>query len=110
MLAYNHNAVPPLTMSIFVMQGCPACEEFKPRFRRVYAQLQQQGYCLPPFDFVDANAPNAQGAANHYQVQYTPTTILQKSTGHWYKWETALTDDEIRWVLVKASRGAQCEI
>jgi thiol-disulfide isomerase/thioredoxin len=92
------------------MQGCPACEEYKPRFRRIYAQLQQQGFCLPPLEFVDVNQPSAQAVANHYDVKYTPTTVLQKANGHWFKWESPLSDDEIRWVLDRASRGAHCEI
>jgi thiol-disulfide isomerase/thioredoxin len=92
------------------MQGCPACEEYKPRIQRIYRELQQQGYCMPQMEFLDANAQPNQVAANHYAVKFTPTTVIQKSSGRWRKWETSLSDNEIRYVLMIASRGAHCDI
>ncbi len=109
-LAYQHSA-PSVVISVFVMQGCGACEDFKPRLRTVYMQMQREGWCLPPVEFVDANSPANQAAANHYSVQFTPTTVLRKSNGRWKKWDSALSDVEIRKMLEVAAHGQQgCEL
>lgn len=107
MLANNPNAAPPLTISIFVMAGCPACEEYKPRFRHIYAQMQQAGAPLPPLEFVDVNAASAQAVSNHYSIKFTPTTVFQRGDGYWWKWDAALSDEKIAWLLARSTQGGR---
>jgi thiol-disulfide isomerase/thioredoxin len=106
-LAYNPNAAPPLTISIFVMAGCPACEDYKPRFRRIYTEMQQRGHQMPPLEFVDVNAANQQDICNHYQIKYTPTTLFQRGDGYWWKWDAPQSDESIAWLLARATQGAR---
>jgi thiol-disulfide isomerase/thioredoxin len=65
---------------VFIQEGCPACEAFKPKFDKVAARYSH----LVPVYVLDAQStdPHVQNLADRIGVVYTPTTAaLQKPSG-----------------------------
>jgi thioredoxin-related protein len=82
---------PKSIIVLFVMPGCHACEEFKPRFERMVKGFQSYGQPLVwhsngrdpkpgtiPIVVLDATSedPSVVGLADSYKVEGMPTTIL----------------------------------
>jgi len=81
-----------------------------PRVKRIAAQMTNQGWCLPTIEFVDLNDQSRSKDFDRFKVLYAPTTIFQRPDGYWKKWEQPLSDEMIRYVLERTSRGQSCEV
>lgn len=99
-----------IVVAVFTMKGCPACEDYLPRLRRIATaprpELQGLSYAhylpIPYYDVADAKY---EGLCNRFGVLYTPTTlILRKPTGI-KRFDAALTDPEIEQMFGVALRG-----
>ncbi|UCC72070.1 MAG: thioredoxin family protein [Gemmatimonadota bacterium] len=76
---------------VFIMEGCPACHEYVPRFQHIARQF---GNTVPAF-IVDANSPQGGPLADRFGIEATPTTmILRKPVGA-IRAEGSLPDTEI---------------
>jgi thioredoxin-like negative regulator of GroEL len=63
---------------LFTLEGCPACAEFKPRFRRLAEAYSQ----YMPIIMADANDPRFTGLADRLQVREVPATFaLRRPSG-----------------------------
>lgn len=63
----------PIAIVVFGMEGCPACSNFLPKFRKI----AQQHNNIPAFA-VDSSKPENAGAADHYGITVTPTVVLMR--------------------------------
>lgn len=112
-------------VATFVMQGCGACEEFKPRFRRIVEQeiglpVFNVGIgkmpdpnllsrtCLPVY-IVDCDDKQFGDWAEHLNVGATPSTYVLRRPKGVIKLEGAASDNEVKWLMGKALRGLSCE-
>lgn len=90
------------TVVVFYMNGCPACHEYLPRFRRLAAKYR-------PFVAIKAaNISLAPGAksADEYKVKYAPTTLVLDATGKSiHKLEGSGSDREIEKLFKVATEG-----
>lgn len=85
---------------VFVMEGCPACTEYLPRFQRV-AALYHAHF---PIYVLDAAADDAeiQRLADRTKVKATPTTLVMQRGPGVYKTEGAVDDADIQGILQSA--------
>lgn len=106
------------------MQGCGACEEYKPRFRKVVREIGLpvfdvgkgrlpdptllQSTCLPVY-MVDCDDTQFGDWAEHLNVHATPTTYVLRRPRGMIRIEGAIPDDQVKWVMSKALRGLHCE-
>lgn len=106
----------PAVIVVFAMEGCPACEEYKPRLEREIRRWQASG---APFVFgdqdqaftsaqipvllIDAQAARMQGLADTYEIEQLPTTILFRRQAHPQTLIGALDDRQIYGLLQAAS-------
>lgn len=86
---------------VFHMEGCPACEEYVPRFNAQAAQLA--GGKVPVY-VLDANKEAA--AADYYQVRAVPVTMVLRRPVGAIRMEGALSDGEIAHLFDIARRHA----
>lgn len=104
---------------VFAMHGCPACEDFLPRFIQQVDGFQQLGHPFVihavgqqlqpgqiPVAIYDSNSrdPELQKLADFYQIQNLPSTMLLSKRGQFHKHEGALDDSQIYSLLVEAVR------
>lgn len=86
---------------VFAQEGCPACEEYVPRFQAVAAQYSAQ----VPSAIVDASDKRYEQIADTFQINATPTTlVLRKPTGA-IKAEGSLPNTEISKLFAVAARS-----
>ena len=57
---------------VFSQEGCPACEEYLPRFQRIAATK------TGPSRIVDVGVPDAEGISDNFGIEATPTTMVLK--------------------------------
>lgn len=62
----------PVAVILWTQEGCPACEEYYPKFHRV---AQRYAGCLP---IIIADINQFPGAADKYRVAATPTTMITR--------------------------------
>jgi thioredoxin-like negative regulator of GroEL len=87
---------------LFTIAGCEACEEYKPRFRRIAQQYQRH----VPIVMLDANDPRCADLAQRLNVTNVPATFaLRRPTGM-IRVEGAIPDSQIAWLLDVAAREA----
>jgi thioredoxin-like negative regulator of GroEL len=87
---------------VFKMEGCPACAEYMPTFKRVAARYRG----LFPIYIVDAADQRYEHLATRLGVNAVPVTfILRKPTGM-LKSEGALGPEELQGLLDSAAREA----
>lgn len=109
----------PAVIVVFAMEGCPACEEYKPRLEReiqrwqaarapfVLAQPEQTFTAAQvPVILLDAQSsnPQIQALADAHAIEGLPTTILFKRNAYPRKFEGALDDAQIYDLLHDAVR------
>ena len=94
----NANAV----VVVFTIEGCEACEEYKPRFSRIAQQYQHH----VPILMYDANDPRCADLATRLNVTNVPATfVLRRPTGM-MRVEGGIPDSQIAWLLGVAAREA----
>lgn len=112
--------VPDYTRSaivIFVMEGCPACDDYKPRLFKLIEHFQQHGQpmvyyqlglpILPgqiPVIVLDGNSQDGSvvDLADRHKVEAMPTTLLLSRSKRPVKIEGAVDDRQIYDALVAA--------
>lgn len=109
----NANAV----IVLFVMDGCPHCDEYKPRLFRQIDAFQRHGQPFVYYDngmmiqrghipvvVLDGNSDDDSivDIAERYNVEAMPTTILLSRTSTPIKVEGAVEDREIYNILASA--------
>jgi len=81
------------------MKGCPACESYLPRVRRM-----QQFYPQVDVHVLDAERPEHAALATRLGLAATPTTyVLRQPTGS-VKWEGEVNDQTIAYAFQLAQR------
>jgi thiol-disulfide isomerase/thioredoxin len=80
----------PVALLVFYMNGCPACEEFLPRFKNVAKDFPQ----LVPH-LIEINSKLTSRIADRYRVKYTPTMVLLHKNGSKKVVAGAVDDDTI---------------
>lgn len=103
---------------VFVLAGCEACSEYKPRFERLVHGFQQHGCPLAwyrpgqliqpgviPVLMVDAAStdPNIQAFGDQHAISALPTTLLLTRNARPVKLEGAIDDAQIYQVLASAT-------
>src|SRR6185436_5836714 len=64
-------------VALVVLEGCGACEEFKPRFLRAAERLQRRNPGIPVGIYLaDDPRPDVQAFLDRFQVQATPTLLI----------------------------------
>ena len=87
---------------LFTIPGCEACEEYKPRFRRIAQHYQNQF----PIFMLDANDPKNADLATRLNVMAVPASfVLRRPTGM-VRVEGAIPDQQIAWLFGLAAREA----
>lgn len=99
-MAIDANAV----VVVFTIAGCPACDEYKPRFTRI-AQAYTQAV---PIWLLDANdtRPDVRDLATRLNVTNVPVTFVMRRPSGVMKIEGGIPDDQIAWLLGIAAREA----
>lgn len=92
----------PIVVVLFTLEGCPACEEYKPRFEKIAAAYKDRF----PIVRADANDEKYADLAERLQVSSVPVTyVLRRPTGL-IKVEGSVPDSQIAWLLNIAAREA----
>lgn len=87
---------------LFVIQGCEACDDFKPRFHQIAQRYRQ----YIPIMMMDANDPRCADLAGRLNVGNVPATfVLRRPTGA-IRVEGAIPNSQIAWLLDIAAREA----
>ncbi len=89
---------------LFVMQGCPACTSFKPRFERLAAPYRRAGVSV---QIIDVGRYVSQ--ANQYKVTATPTTLVVRNGRVVRRLVGAVEDGQVQEALEKAC-GRGCPV
>lgn len=87
-----------------VMQGCGACHEFLPRFRRVAAKYAR---CVPSM-IVNASDPKQAPLADRFNVRVTPTTLILRRPVGQIRLEGAVSNAELERAFMLAARALRC--
>lgn len=96
----------PVAVLLWTQEGCPACEEYLPKFRTVALEYAK---CLPVI-IVDVNAfPRA---ADVFRVQSTPTTMITRFGKRGFAGfiDGDGSEDRIRTLFGAAASGLDCQI
>lgn len=87
---------------VFTIEGCEACEEYKPRFRRIASSYQKR----VPIFMMNANDPQNADLANRLNVAAVPATFVMRKPFGLIRVEGAIPDSQIAWLLGVAAREA----
>lgn len=106
---------------VFAMDGCGACEDYKPRLEREIARWQASGaplvfcetanatFVAPqvPVILLDAQSSDEQiqGWADQFDVEGLPTTVLFRRNAQPLKIEGAIDNAKIYDLLAQATRA-----
>ena len=91
---------------VFIQQGCGACDEFMPRFKRIATPYKKCGIKLFVPDLGNLRDKKAQAAALQYNIEATPTMVVISASGRVKKIEGSVDDGEI----IKALGGFACDV
>ena len=88
-------------VALFVQEGCPACEEYLPRFERVADRYRRAGM---PIIVYDATSTDDELVAfmDRYQIEATPTLLVLRRGPGSRRLDGALTNAETDAVLLDA--------
>jgi thioredoxin-like negative regulator of GroEL len=78
------------------MQGCPACEEYMPRFKNACSRNPPS---CPVGVYDLASDPRANEFATRLGIRATPTTVVMDRRGKLHKFVGALADSKILQIL-----------
>lgn len=95
---------PDVVVVCVVMEGCSACHEFLPRFRKIAAKY---AHCIPAMVI---NASNSQQApiADRFRVRVTPTTLILRRPVGQIRLEGAVSNAELGRAFMLAARALRC--
>jgi thiol-disulfide isomerase/thioredoxin len=93
----------PIVVVLFTLEGCPACEEYKPRFAKIAKTYQ--GHV--PVVFADANDPKFQDLAERLNVEAVPATFMLRRPRGMIRMVGSVSDQQVHWLLGTAARAAQ---
>ena len=83
---------------VFVMDGCPACENYLPRFKRIAKPYSKAGIQIAVFD-ANSKDDRVQDFADRINVRATPTTAVLPRGQGLVKVEGAVDDATIKQLL-----------
>ena len=111
----------PAVILVFAMDGCGACEEYKPRLEQELNRWRQRGHPFVdceasdaifgaheiPVILLDAQSPDAQiqSWADQFHVEGLPTTILFRRYMPPEKHEGSIGRGQIHELLLKATQA-----
>ena len=102
---------------VFAMDGCPACDDYLPRFQALVDGFAQHGHPvvyyqlgmplpagLIPIIILDgaSDDPSIVSFADQHDIGALPTTLLLRRTARPAKLEGAISDQEIHAALISA--------
>lgn len=89
---------------VFTIDGCDACEEYKPRFAKIAEDFRSQ----VPIYMLDANSdhPWVVGLAQKLNVTNVPATYVMRRPVGLMTVLGGIPDDQIAWLLGLAAREA----
>lgn len=93
----------PVVVVLFTLEGCPACEEYKPRFAKIAKMYQQ----YVPVILADANDPKFADLAERLKVEAVPATFMLRRPRGMIRMVGGVPDHQIHWLLSTAVRTAQ---
>lgn len=95
----------PVLIVVWTQDGCPACEDYKPRFARI---AERYASCVPA---VILNAAQYMAAADYYRVETTPTTmLLRQGQRSVFTLHGAADDAAIDSYFQSAMHGLDCQV
>lgn len=95
----------PVAVVVWTMQGCPACDQFKPR---ILQAAQKYASCLPT---IIADVDRFPGAADHFRVNATPTTMILRYGKRTFRHlQGNAPDAEIESLFQAAMWGLDCQL
>jgi thiol-disulfide isomerase/thioredoxin len=87
----------PVLVLVFVMEGCPACEGYVPKFRQVAERHKTRAFAI------DCNKQTK--AADFYKISNTPTTLVLRHGFEIMRKEGELSTTEVENIFRFAERG-----
>ena len=87
---------------VFTLEGCGACDEFKPRFRQIASHYAH----AIPIVMADANDPRYAQLADRLSVQSVPATYILRKPHGIMRAVGGLPDEQINRLLDFAVREA----
>ena len=96
----------PVAIIVFIQDGCPACEEYMPKFLAVAEQYKG---CLP---VIIADVNMFPGAADVWRIQSTPTTLIARYGNRGFAGfiDGDGSEDRIRSLFSAAANGMDCQV
>lgn len=88
---------------VLVMDGCPACHEYMPRFGRLAAPYRAQGVPVSIYD-LDKHQ-QAASLADRLKIEATPSTVVIGPKGAKVVAVGAVDDKKIEKILKDAAKG-----
>ena len=101
----------PVMVVVFYQHGCPACDEYLPRFKRIAARYDR---CVPVL-YVDLGKSEHENLIAKFGPRFTPATVVWRPPS-WRRpegvrsWESAMPDSSIEGLFQLAARAAACEV
>lgn len=90
-----------VVVAVFVMEGCPACHDYLPRFQQVADPYMKAGV---PVIVYNAEDPNVQQLADRWDIQATPTTVIALRGPGMIKEEGSMSGEDIKKLMDTAYR------
>jgi thioredoxin-like negative regulator of GroEL len=87
---------------LFTMNGCPACHEFRPRFRKL---AEPYGRYMP-IVMADVDDPRFEGLAERLQVRELPVTFALRRPHGMIRVVGNVPDAHAKWLLDVAAHEA----
>lgn len=96
----------PVAIIVWTQEGCPACEEFMPKFMDI---AQQYKGCLP---VIIADVSMFPRAADLFRVQSTPTTLISRYGRRGFAGfiDGDAPEERIRNLFAAAVNGLDCPV
>jgi thiol-disulfide isomerase/thioredoxin len=88
---------PEVVVTAFYMEGCEACDEFMPRFRKVASEFPDVAFVC-----VDIGTPVGEPYAERFRVRLTPTVMTLRRRGQHTTVEGSMDDHELRMLFWRA--------
>jgi thiol-disulfide isomerase/thioredoxin len=90
-------------VAVFVMDGCPACHDYLPRFQQVADPYAKAGVPIIVYDAASED-PAVQQLADRWDIQATPTTVVALRGPGLLKEEGSMGEADIKKLMDTAYR------
>lgn len=96
----------PVAIIVWTQEGCPACDEYMPKFQRI---AQQYSQCLP---VIIADVEKFPRAADLLRVQSTPSTMVVRYGRRGFAGfiDGDGSEERIRAMFLAAISGLDCPV